>query len=174
MNRHVSKVSFFIFLLCCITLSAVHAQKYGHINIGNLLSTLPEVAVADSMLVLYQDSILAEGETKAKQLQTKIEDYYTKANAGELTPVQQEKMATELEKEQTDLQNYEKVAMAMIQRKRQEFLAPLLKKVNDAIQAIGKENGYSMIFDTSVMNTVLYVEEGDDLMPLLKTKLGLK
>ena len=30
-----------------------------------------------------------------------------------------------------------------------------------------------MIFDTSIFNAVLYLEESDDVMPLIKAKLGL-
>lgn len=34
-----------------------------------------------------------------------------------------------------------------------------------------KENGYVMIFDISVFNVILFVEEVDDVMELVKVKL---
>ena len=45
-------------------------------------------------------------------------------------------------------------------------------KLEDAIRAVAKENGYSVIFDTSTGST-LYAAEGDDITPLVKKKLNL-
>ena len=61
-----------------------------------------------------------------------------------------------------------------VQDKREELLKPLLDRVNQAIQDVGKENGYAMIFDASIPNTVLFVAEKDDVMALVKAKLGVK
>ena len=38
---------------------------------------------------------------------------------------------------------------------------------------MGKENGYTYIFDAGV-GAVLYSQDSDDIMPLVKKKLGLK
>jgi outer membrane protein len=51
--------------------------------------------------------------------------------------------------------------------------SPIIKKAEDAINAIAKEKGYSYIFDTSV-GAVLFAQESDDVMSLVKAKLSLK
>lgn len=154
--------------------SSLSAQKYGHLNIGNLLEIMPEVALSDSLLAKFRDSLVADGQGKAAKLEEKAKAFFAKRNAGELTPLQQQQQGDALQKEQEALQAYEQEAVSKVQQKRQEFLEPILKRVNEAIQTVGKENGYSMIFDTSVPNTVLFVESTDDIMPLVLKKLGVE
>lgn len=149
------------------------AQKYGHLNAGNLLVQLPEVAQADTLLKLYQDSLLVAGEAKAKMLESKFMDFMKRRNAGELTPKQEQAEATQLQTEEQELQNLEQEVRQNIQLKRQELMAPILKKVDEAVRAVAKEAGYSMIFDTSVPNTVLFVEDADDVLPMVLKKMGL-
>jgi outer membrane protein len=51
-------------------------------------------------------------------------------------------------------------------------MEPMIEKANQAIEDVAKENGYTYILDTSA-GTVLYFPESDDILPLVKTKLGL-
>ena len=60
----------------------------------------------------------------------------------------------------------------MLTQRRQALLAPVLDKLNDAIVAVGKEKGYSFIFDVSG-GSMLYVTEADDVSALVASKLGL-
>ena len=53
------------------------------------------------------------------------------------------------------------------------MLKPIIEKAQKAIEEYAKENGYVMVFDTSVFNAVLFVDEGDNLMDVIKAKLGL-
>ena len=56
--------------------------------------------------------------------------------------------------------------------KRQELLAPILRRVDDAIREVGKENGFQFIFDESI-GAILFDGNAEDVMPLVKAKLGL-
>ncbi|MBS1975537.1 MAG: OmpH family outer membrane protein, partial [Bacteroidetes bacterium] len=50
-------------------------------------------------------------------------------------------------------------------------LAPVQKKALDAIQAVAKESGFTYVFQKEA----LYVyPNAEDLLPLVKKKLGLK
>jgi outer membrane protein len=49
---------------------------------------------------------------------------------------------------------------------------PLITKARSAIADVASENGYTYILDVS-MGVVLYFEAGDDVLPLVKAKLGL-
>jgi Skp family chaperone for outer membrane proteins len=48
----------------------------------------------------------------------------------------------------------------------------VISKLNTVIVEVGKENGYSFIFDVS-SGSMLYVTESDDVSPLVAAKLGL-
>jgi len=53
------------------------------------------------------------------------------------------------------------------------LLKPIYEKADIAVQAVGKENGFSMIFDSGAFNVVLFAEDATDVTPLVKAKLGL-
>ena len=53
----------------------------------------------------------------------------------------------------------------------QQLLAPMVERVREAIEAVGEEQGYTYIFDSST-GVTLY-NGGDDVTDLVKTKLGM-
>jgi outer membrane protein len=149
----------------------VSAQKYGHLNFGNLLSSLEETQAADSTLADYQDQLVAKGEEMAKEWQQKAQAFAKKAQAGELPPVKQQEQQQALEEERAKILEYEQDVSKKVQQRRKELLEPIIAKVEAAIDDVAEENGYVMIFDTSVFNAILFAEESDDVMELVKAKL---
>lgn len=148
------------------------SQKFGHINTGNLLELLPEVKSADAELVTLRDKLMSERDQKMKSFQTKYEEIVRQANNGLLTPKQQQEKELEIQKDQQQLQQFEQSIQSQIAKKREDLLGPILQKVDNAIQAVGKEGGYTMVFDSS-SGGLLFAEDSEDLMPKVKKKLGL-
>ena len=56
--------------------------------------------------------------------------------------------------------------------KGEELYKPIIEKVKSEIEKLGKEGGYTMIFDSSG-GVLLHAAESENLMPVLKTKLGI-
>jgi len=48
------------------TSTLIAQEKYGHLNFGNLISSLEETKAADSQLSDYQKQLVAKGEEMAK------------------------------------------------------------------------------------------------------------
>ena len=69
--------------------------------------------------------------------------------------------------------SFQQTAQESIQKKKEEIYGPILKKAEDAIKEIAKEKSYSYIFDTS-LGTVIYAQDSDNILALVKAKLGLK
>jgi outer membrane protein len=154
--------------------STVNAQKFGHINTGNLLTLMPETKTADEKLKAFQDSLVIIGEQMAKKLETDYLAYSKEYREGNLTPVVAKQRQDELEKKRNEIAAYEEVVIAKVSEQREKLLSPILVKLQEAVNAVGKEGGYTMIFDVSVLNTILFAKETDDIEPLVKAKLGLK
>ncbi len=161
-------------LLLFLVLGTAQAQKFGHINVGNILVLMPETKGADSLLQLYQDSLVAVGESRADSLKEDILAFSKDYNEGLLTPKQAETKRAALEQRHQAILAYEQQVQNWVAMKREELLTPILEKLQNAIDEVGKEGGYYMIFDTSVVNTILYAQESDDLAPLVKKKLGIE
>ena len=163
-------IALFVFLAIGLT-TVSFGQKYGHLNSGNLLASLPEAKTAEDKLQDYRKQLSTAFETKVKDLETRIQAFNKQANSGTLSELQLEEKQKTLEKESNALAKEEQEIAMKIQKKREELLQPILKRVNDAITAVGEEKGYDMIFDTSIFNTVLFAKQGDDVMELVKAKL---
>ncbi len=159
-------------LLTLITLA--HGQKFGYLNTAELIELHPRIDSANKALELYRIEITGAYETKVKSFQAKYQFYIEEMQAGTLSKVSAESRQAELAKQQEELRTEEQQLQFAMMQKREQLLQPILNEVDAAIQAIGKEGQYTMIFDTSVSGGLVYAVESDDLMPAAKSKLGIR
>ena len=171
MKKYI-KLTFLLLFFVMFT-TAAFAQKYGHLNSGNLLAQMPEAEKANTTLKTYQEQLVKQHEAKLADFQTRGAKFMQEYNEGNLTMVVAQQKQAAFQKEQEELIKGEQEIMLKVQKRREELLKPILTKVDEAIQAVGKENNYKMIFDTSIMNALLFVQDSDDVMALVKAKLGM-
>ncbi len=160
------------FILSSLTFcSMAQTLKFGHIDSGALIQMMPQTKQADSTLKRFGESLDSQLKGMTAEYQSKLQQYQSKADS------MPDAIRSTKEKELSDLgqriQDFQQTAQESIQKKKEEIYGPILKKAEDAIKEIAKEKQYSYIFDTS-LGTVIYAQEGDNIMPLVKTKLGLK
>lgn len=165
------KISITTILLICCTLTGF-SQKFGYLNSQQLLVELPEIKQADDKLIAHQKTLVAKGEQMVKAFETKYTAYVEKANQGTLSQIQMQQQEAELGKEQQAIQQYELEVQQELAKKREELYKPILDKVKLAVEQVGKTNGYTMIFDTS-LGSLLHANESDDVMALVKSQLGI-
>ena len=168
-NKVRTTITLFAFVLLALSASA---QKFGYVNSNLLLSELPDMKAADSELETYQKQLMASGETMVKAWQEKYQKIADEVSQGLLSAVEQQAKEQELAAEQQKIQAYELEVQQKLTKKREELIQPILDKVKVAIEAVGKENNYTMIFDSSA-GTILHASESDNVLALVKTKLGL-
>ncbi len=160
---------------CALITFSASAQKFGYMNSAAILSLLPEVKQADATLEVTQKQYQEMGKKKVELLQTSYKSLQEKAQAGLLSPKQEEEEAAKLKAMESELQAFEQEMGKKIQDKRNELLGPILKKVNDAINAVAKENEYQFVFDAGPGSGILlYADESQDVTKLVMDKLGVK
>jgi outer membrane protein len=163
-------LSVFVLTIIC-TSSNVYAQKYGHVNLGNLLSQMPEIEASSAQLVTFQEQLQKALQLKIDSWEQRVVDLQN--TVSEMTPNEVKQQEEKLLKEQQEILQEEQLLSNKVLEKRNEIMKPIIAKAQNAIDQIGKENGYTMIFDTSIPNLVLYVKESDDLMDQVLAKLGI-
>ena len=156
-----------------LTVPVLSAQKFGHLNSRMLLMEMPEIKNADSEIEAYQKTLLAKGETMVKAFEAKYNDYVALADAGSLSSLEMQKKEADQGTEQNKIREYEVEMQNLLGQKREELYKPLLDKVKLIIEKIGKDNGYTMIFDTSVAGAIVHAEDSDDIIELVKSELGI-
>lgn len=163
-----------LILLTFIGMSGLRAQqKFGHMNSGNMLELMPEVAESDKKLATLDDSLGVVLDTMTAKFKRNYDKALKAVNDGTMTKIQQSEAEQQLNEEQTKITEFQKIAQMIMTQRRQILLAPVLDRLNAAIIEVGKEKGYSFIFDVS-SGSMLYINDTDDVSALVAAKLGVE
>ena len=132
---------------------------------------MPEIKKSDSSLQAYQKQLEDQNQTMLNEYQTKVTDY--QKNEATMPDAVKDVKQQELSDLQQRIQAFQQTAQDKFQQKKEELYSPILKKAEDAIKLVAKENNYSYVFDTSA-GAVVYAQDSDNIMELVKKKLALK
>jgi outer membrane protein len=164
-----------ITVICVLLLSApaVNAQtsKFGYISTSQLLRIMPEGAAADNQLRLEIQNLQKELETLNTEYRNKFTKYLE----------EQETMSNSVrqlrERELTELQNriqeFEAGAQEDLQQRRVELLQPIFAKIENVINEVARERGYTFVFDLDINSILYFSDETEDILPFIKEKLNL-
>lgn len=159
-----------VLMLSLVTL--MHAQKYGFLNSTQLILIHPDVKAADQKLTNYQNDMLAKGDTMVKALELNYAKYVEEANSGTLSKLQMQEREAALGQEQEAIRAFETEIQQALIKKREELYQPILNSIQQAVQTVGKEEGYTFIFDSST-GVILHASETENVFDKVKAKLGL-
>lgn len=158
------------------TTPASGLTKIGYTNVDYVISKLPESKVMQNQLEVTKAQLdKALGETY-KEAQEKYEAY--QKNGANMTDVIRADKEKELQNLQTRIQEMQTNAQTSLQTKQQQLLEPILTKVNNAIQEVGKESGFLYILnmDAGAGTTPIILfaaSEENNATPLIFKKLGV-
>lgn len=159
-----------ILIAIALISTGVYAQKFGHINSNELLLAMPERAAVEENVKNYAQELESQLSIMSKEYQTKLDDYRSK-EATMTEAIKQDKI-----KEITNLEerigNFQQTAQKDLQEKEQTLLKPIIDRAKKAIEDVAKENNYTYILDSG-LGVILYYKDSDDIMPMVKKKLGI-
>ncbi|MEE4260477.1 MAG: OmpH family outer membrane protein [Bacteroidales bacterium] len=162
-----------LFSLVVLVASFGYSQatlKLGHIDSNEILSMMPETDSLQNELKNYAEYLDQQMNAMAMEYQTKITNYQDNvATMSDLIRQTKEKEITDL---QARIQAFQQSADQDLSTKQAELFNPLIEKVKNAINAVGRENSYTYILDVGA-GAVVFFEGGDDVLPLVKKKLGI-
>lgn len=145
-------------------------SKIGYINSDELMGDMPEAAKADAELKQFQTDLGKQGQDLMNDLNTK--DSLFVKDSTSFSPSIKEIKRNELIKLYQRVQGWQNEAQELYQAEAQKKIVPIRNKALDAIKAVAKENGYGYVFDNA-QGSLLIAPPGDDLLPLVKKKLGI-
>ncbi len=156
--------------ILCIAL-AVNAQKFGHITSELLLQSMPEY---DSAQLKVQD-LRSQYDLEIERIQVEINKKIEEFNQSEaaMSDLIKEAKASEIQEMQVRLQNFAQTAQQDLQQQSMVMIQPVMDKARKAIEEVAKELGLLYVFDLSQGNPIYSSEESVDMLPLVKSKLGL-
>ncbi len=157
--------------LCCLTVKA-QSLRVGFTRIETIIAQMPESKQAENQLSIQQ----TQAENEGKRLQKEFDEKYAayqKAGA-QLTEAVRKDRETELQNLQTRIQDFGRSAQESLQNKYKQLMAPILSKVQQAIDTVAKQTGYQYILNVSSNNSnILYAAEENNVTELVLKRLGI-
>jgi len=147
-------------------------MKFGHLNSNDLFALMPEKETAQKTLQDYSKQLEDQLVAMQDELEKKYTDY--QANAATYSDMIKKTKEEELTSMQQRIQTFQQSAQTDLQKKEAELLQPIIEKAKKAIEEVSKENGYTYVFDTGTGTLLYWPKDSDDVLPLVKTKLGIK
>jgi len=146
--------------------------KLAHVNTAEILDAMPDKAKAEKDLEKYYGELQKQLQTMAQEYQTKMQDY--EANQATMSNLVKQSKEKEIIDIQNRIQQFQANAESEFEAKRGELLAPILEKIQNAINAVGKEKGYTYMFDLATGAAVYVGTDAVDATNDVKAKLGVK
>jgi outer membrane protein len=175
MKRSISIAVLIIVIALAGQSAMAQSFKFAHINNDELIQSMPEYDSATVKLEKFRKELVNALELMSVELNTKNEAYNKESkNLSDIVKQTKEQELVDMNKRIQDFQNN---AQQQLQSKQAELFQPIVAKVDKAIKDVGKENGFLYVFDVSLSKaTLLYFDEtrSTNILPLVKTKLGLK
>ena len=145
--------------------------KLGHINSNDLMQIMPGRDTAMALLQKEVEDLQTEMEEMKKEYETQVNNYLAKKD--QLSELIRKSKESDIQKMAERIETFQSNAQKLLEERQEALLKPIVDRAKAAIEEVGKENGYTYIFDAGVV-TLLYSQDSDDIMPLVKKKLGLK
>jgi outer membrane protein len=149
--------------------TATAQNKMGYINANELLGSMPEAAKAEASLKDFQAALT--DTYRELVIEFNAADSTFSADSLKMTEQRKEIKRKELFEKYQKVQSFQQSNQEEMQKKQEELLAPIREKAINAINATAKENGYGYIFNEE---TLLVKPAGDNIINLVKAKLGIK
>ncbi|MBR3413820.1 MAG: OmpH family outer membrane protein [Bacteroidales bacterium] len=169
------KKGFIVVLVALLALggsaTAQKTVKLGHINSNDLMQIMPGRDTAMALLQKEVEDLQAEMEAMKKEYETRVNDYLAKKD--QLSELIRKTKESDIQAMGARIEEFQANAQKLLEERQEALLKPIVDRAKAAIEEVGKENGYTYIFDAGV-GAVLYSQDSDDIMPLVKKKLGLK
>ena len=133
-----------LMLMLCAPMTMM-AQKFGKVNTQQIMQALPDVAKANGEMEALQKQKENDLKSMQDEFQRKADEYQKGQSTMAATMKQQKE--TELQTLQQKIQQAYQDGQQELQKKSSELMQPIVAKVRTAIETVGKEGGYTFIFE---------------------------
>ncbi len=147
--------------------------KIGYTDVEYLLSQMPEMKQVQTDLQTLQTQLKKQYDVKVAEFQKKLQEW--QAYGATVPDAVKQNSERELQQLQQNIQKLEQDSQNDLQKKEAALMAPVLDKVDKAIQAVAVENSFSYILHQQYqgLTIVLYGDEKLNISDLVLKKMGV-
>lgn len=163
---------FILTLLIALPLMAMAQVKIGVVNSVELFNAMPEKVSAEEMLKVRSDKSKQENDLLQADFNKKFADYQEVASDASTPESIKERRIRELQELDKQIREFQQAETVAIETYRNELMSPILTKIQQAIEAVGEEEGLSIVFDTAKTPVAYTGPYTEDITPKVKARLS--
>ena len=168
--KHLKKIVVALVLFVAAT-GFVNAQsKVAHIDVTQLLSSMPEMKAAEAELKKLSETYNADIESSITEFQNKATLYQNESATK--SREENDKRALELQGVNKNIQEAQAAAQRELQKKQAELFAPISDKAKAAIEKVAAAQGIEYVIDAQPGGGLI-VAKGKNLLADVKAELGI-
>ena len=126
---------------------ATFAQKFGHINAQEVMTSMPEFIKARGEIEATAKQYENDMKAMQDELQRKADEY--EKSKSTMNETKKKETETNLMQLQQKIQQAYQDNSQALQEAQQDKMGPITERLVNAIKAVGKNGGYVYIMDTS-------------------------
>ncbi|HJX70750.1 MAG TPA: OmpH family outer membrane protein [Bacteroidales bacterium] len=148
--------------------------RLGHIDSQKLIMAMPESDSAQKKLQKVEQEFQATLEELQVEFNRKFKTYQD--SYATMTELIRSTKESELNELSERIQNFQTQAQQDFERQRVDLFRPIQEKAKKAVDEVAEENGFTYVFDIGPgVGAIVYAAtDTEDILPLVKVKLGLK
>lgn len=151
-------------------LAVAQSSKFGVVNTQAVMEAMPDVKTVNEQV----EAASKKYEDEFQKLNAQMDKEYADFQALDASTPESIKQRREQEIQELyqKLQQFRVTASQDLQRQHEQLMAPVVNKITTAINAVGKENGFTFIFEST--QPIYTGDDVTDVTPLVKKNLGLQ
>lgn len=151
-------------------LAVAQSPKFGVVNTQTVMEAMPDVKTVNEQI----EAASKKYEDEFQKLNEQMNKEYADFQALDATTPEsiKQRRQQEIQDLYQKMEQFRATASQDLQRQQQQLMAPIIDKITTAINAVGKENGLTFIFEYG--QPIYTGDEVVDVTPLVKKNLGLQ
>ena len=166
----MKKILLTIVVSLAVILTTQSQSKFGYMNSNELLAMMPESLSMQEELQTYAKGLESQLTAMQAEYEKKVVEY--QQNETTYTDIIKEDKIREIESIQQRVVEFQKNAQQSLSEKEAELFIPIREKAMKAIDEVAEEGKFTFIFDSG-SGSFLYAAESENIINLVKSKLGL-
>jgi outer membrane protein len=170
------KILLATFLALAIQMGAYAQVKIGYTNVEAVIANMPEAKNVQKQLEVFEKKLSANLKIKDDYVKQKYQEYMDLRERGTMPPEEQQRREAELMKLDEEVQKLAGDAEESLVTKQMELMEPVLDKLQTAINAVAKAQGFTYILNQTTsagVSTILFGPEENDVTKAVFAQMGI-
>ncbi|MGC9330326.1 MAG: OmpH family outer membrane protein [Bacteroidales bacterium] len=169
MFKKITLIATMILIAGTSVQSFAQKNKLGYVRVDAIFIEMPERTQAEQEITEYAKQLENQLQTMNAEFEKKYQEY--EDNYETWGAVVRKDKELEIQNLQQRIQGFQQSAQSDLQQKEQELLQPIYEKIRSAIKKVGEAEGFTYIYDASML---LYKSaDSEDLTEKVKAQLDL-